>query len=137
MSFQQWDSARRFNSSTRVLPTDCRYVVLLHDTVSFQLEKDLQRTLKINKKPLVWFNKAFQKHRVRVEYTTCFTKTESNVLGPIAAKQSRGIVARLFEKLYPAHVQLVSSVYNVKQVFGDHARYESISIESFRDQICS
>ena len=136
-SFPQWDLARRLNLQTNVSPDECRYVVLLTETYSFRVEKDLKKTLKINKKPLVWFVKTFREHRVRVEYTTCFTQSELNVLGPIASQQSHGIVRRLFQKQYPSTVRLVGGKFHVRRVWGDACPYASLSIETFRDQICS
>ncbi|GFY55247.1 uncharacterized protein TNIN_321921 [Trichonephila inaurata madagascariensis] len=98
--FPQWESARRLNEQIKVAPHTCQYVLLLHKTNCFNIEKDLRKLLKINHKPLVWFINTFQKHRVRVEYVVLFTQKELSVFGPIATQQTHGILSKRFENIY-------------------------------------
>lgn len=137
-SMRQWESADRLNDRTKVTPDVCQYVVLLNQTYNFNVEKDLKQTLKINKKPLVWFVHAFQRCRVSVEYTTLFTQKELQTFGPIATEQSNGIVVRLFQKKYDASTtKLVGLKWHVKRLWGERQTcpYDIVHPDEFRETL--
>lgn len=136
-NLSQWELARRLNQRTGVTPAACQYVVLINQTYSFQIENDLKKTLRINKKPLNWFIRKFQQYRVRVEFTTLFTKKELDRFGPIAIQQSHGIVTRLFNQRYnPTTVKLVTPTWFAKKMWNQQCPFTLIHPDEFRDTIC-
>ncbi|GFS53160.1 uncharacterized protein TNCV_4516911 [Trichonephila clavipes] len=135
-AFPQWESARRLNKQIKVTPDKCQYVVLLHQTNCFNIEKDLRKLLKINHKPLVWFINTFQKHRVRVEYGVLFTQRELSVFGPIAIQLTHDILSKRFETIYGEFKPIfVTLPWCIKILWGGRNPFPTMSIETFRDRI--
>ncbi|GFQ99828.1 uncharacterized protein TNCT_226581 [Trichonephila clavata] len=136
-SFPQWESVQRLNEQIKVTPPTCQYVLLLHQTNCFNIEKDLRKLLKINHKPLVWFINTFQKHRVRVEYAVLFTQRELSVFGPIATQQTHGILSKRFQKIYGAfQPTFVGLSWCIKKLWGGrNPPFPTVSVETFRDRI--
>lgn len=136
MDFLQWESVRQFNKETGVSPDDCKFVVLLKNTNSFQVDIDLKKTLKITRKPLKWFIDIFRQYRVRVEYVTLFLPQDLKSLGPIADQQTIGIVSRLFEILYStSKPTLVATPGCIKNVWFGRNPFSTTSPETFREYI--
>lgn len=105
--FQQWYFADRFNQEIGINVSNCRYVLILPKTLKFDLEKDLQKTLKITKKPLQWFVLRFRQYDLRIEYGTIFTQKDIRAFGPVSEQVSAGIVGRLLCSKYPLSVTFV------------------------------
>lgn len=136
MSLPQWDSVRLFNKETGLSPNDCKFVVLIHKTNSFQVEIDLKKTLKITKRPLKDFIEAFKQHRVRVEYATLFLPADLKTLGPIADQQTCGIVSTLLNKLYcVSKPTLVATPGCIRNVWSGRNPFPTMSFETFRNYI--
>lgn len=136
MSHRQWASAQWFNDLTKINPETCQYVFLLEKTFGFQIEKDLKRALKINRKPIIWFIQTFQQHRVRVEYVTLFTQKELSVFGPLASQLSYGIAQKLFQKRYGNTKPIfVAQPWCVKKLWTGRNPFHVITSETFRDRI--
>lgn len=96
--FPQWSSAFKFN---KLFPlSHYNYVLLITETHSFDLVKDLKRTLKITKKPIRWFVESFKTHGVRVEYGTIFSKSEFRRFGPASRTFSEGVVKNYLDSKY-------------------------------------
>lgn len=112
--FPQWKSATLFN---KVIATSVHhYVLLIPKTDTFQIYPDLQRTLNITKRPLLWFAHLFRKHGVQVEYGTIFLQRDLRLLGPLATTVSNAIVRCYLQSRYSRSVVLVCPASLAKQV---------------------
>lgn len=132
--FLQWKAAKQFNLNTNVTLEECKYVVLLRTKDCFNLEKDLQNALKLNKKHLSWFLNKFRQHLARVVYADIYSQIESRHFGPIYYKACFGIVRNLYEKEYgPHNTTIVAPTWLLRKVWPEKVPYNNISPETFRD----
>lgn len=132
--FSQWQTTKQFNLRTNVKLETCKYVLLLQTKDSFNLEKDLQKALSLNKKHLSWFVKKFPQHLARVEYADIFSQIESRHFGPIYYKSCYGIVRKLYEKEYgPYNPTIIAPTWVLRKIWPEQVPYKNISPETFRD----
>lgn len=122
--FPQWKSAKKLNDIVKA-PVH-HYVVLLPNTDTFKVDRDLRNFLNITKKPLKWFSEKFQKHGVQVEYGTLFPQRDLRLLGPLANSVSNGIVRHYLQSRYSNSVVFVCAASFTKNL-----SFQTITPEKF------
>lgn len=106
--FQCWKAARELNAHINVSPSQCKYVLVLYSTTSFNVLKDIKKVLRITKKSNAWLLGKFKEYDVRVEYFTLFPKKSQKKYGPTSLRVSKEIANRLLEATYAPSVVLVT-----------------------------
>ncbi len=134
-NFPQWLSAKRLND-TIGLKGDIRYILILTRTDSFNAIHDIQKALRITKKPNTWFVSHFRRHSVRIHYGTLFSERDKRHLGPIASKTSEGIVGKLLQKFYGScDVQYVCHHTFVKRLSVHVPGIQFVSPDTLADKL--
>lgn len=105
-SFHKWKNIRQFNNQILKRDSDSKYILILQNTVKFQLLDDLNRTFK-RKYDIMYYIKQFKKLKCFTLYLTLFTLKEKQKLGPIADDLSSKIVLNNLQKLLKSEVVII------------------------------
>lgn len=135
MSFRGLREIRKTHVLNRFISKP-HYILLIHTSRFFELERDLQLLLRLKSKPISWFLEIFKQWKVHVHYFTLFTTKERFRLGPITKDISESICKRRIEKIYHRHlteasITLVGPAYLKHKIKG----FNIISCQDFVSQI--
>lgn len=105
-SFYKWKNVRQFNKQIMQQESHMKYVLIIQNTVKFQLLDDLNRTFK-RKYDIMYYIKQFKKLKCFTLYLTLFTWKEKHKLGPIADDLSLKIVLNNLQKFLKPDVVII------------------------------
>lgn len=105
-SFYKWKNVRQFNKQILKRESDLKYILIIQNTIKFQLLDDLNRIFK-RKYDIMYYIKHFKKLKCFTLYLTLFTLKEKQKLGPIADDISFKIVLNKLQKLLKPGVVMI------------------------------
>lgn len=105
-SFAKWKNVRQFNKQVLKQESDLKYLLIIQNTINFQLLHDLNRIFK-RKHDIMYYMKHFKKLKCLTLYLTLFTLKEKQKLGPIADDLSLKIVLNKLQKLLKPDVVII------------------------------